>query len=159
MHLFFFSIFVIVIIEMFPHYCSAVFAYTLFQGVPDILKYGLCPAMLTPSKPCELDLSLSIYIDLQSCGIWWCHRFKLTSLLYNFGCFFYFLSVTRRCFPALGQKGGVITVGNNSHFDDGSGKMRDAKDLMDGVKWVYIRVNTLLSLLVKNRGPATFRFY
>uniref|UniRef100_A0A671Y4V3 Choline transporter-like protein n=1 Tax=Sparus aurata TaxID=8175 RepID=A0A671Y4V3_SPAAU len=51
--------------------------------------------------------------------------FKLTSLLYNFGCFFYFLSVTRRCFPALGQKGGVITVGNNSHFDDGSGKMRD----------------------------------
>uniref|UniRef100_A0A671Y208 Choline transporter-like protein n=1 Tax=Sparus aurata TaxID=8175 RepID=A0A671Y208_SPAAU len=62
-------------------------------GVPDILKYGLCPAMLTPSKP-----------------------------------------FTRRCFPALGQKGGVITVGNNSHFDDGSGKMRDAKDLMDGVK-------------------------
>uniref|UniRef100_A0A671Y4Y7 Choline transporter-like protein n=1 Tax=Sparus aurata TaxID=8175 RepID=A0A671Y4Y7_SPAAU len=58
--------------------------------------------------------------------------FKLTSLLYNFGCFFYFLSVTRRCFPALGQKGGVITVGNNSHFDDG----------------IYIRVNTLLSLLV-----------
>ncbi|XP_030264236.1 choline transporter-like protein 2 isoform X4 [Sparus aurata] len=63
------------------------------MGVPDILKYGLCPAMLTPSKP-----------------------------------------FTRRCFPALGQKGGVITVGNNSHFDDGSGKMRDAKDLMDGVK-------------------------
>ncbi|KAM6967084.1 choline transporter-like protein 2 isoform 2-T2 [Tautogolabrus adspersus] len=41
---------------------------------------------------------------------------------------------TRRCFPALGQKGGVITVGNNSHFDDGSGTFRDAKDLMDGVK-------------------------
>ncbi|XP_041633683.1 choline transporter-like protein 2 isoform X2 [Cheilinus undulatus] len=41
---------------------------------------------------------------------------------------------TRRCFPALGQKGGVITVGNNSHFDDGSGNIRDAKDLVDGVK-------------------------
>ncbi|XP_060945710.1 choline transporter-like protein 2 isoform X2 [Limanda limanda] len=41
---------------------------------------------------------------------------------------------TRRCFPALGQKGGVITVGNNSHFDDGTGKIRDAKDLLDGVK-------------------------
>uniref|UniRef100_A0A3Q3IGP9 Choline transporter-like protein n=1 Tax=Monopterus albus TaxID=43700 RepID=A0A3Q3IGP9_MONAL len=41
---------------------------------------------------------------------------------------------TRRCFPALGQKGGVITVGNNSKFDDGTGNMRDAKDLVDGVK-------------------------
>uniref|UniRef100_A0A3Q3ESN3 Choline transporter-like protein n=1 Tax=Labrus bergylta TaxID=56723 RepID=A0A3Q3ESN3_9LABR len=58
-----------------------------------ILRLGLCPAMLTPSKP-----------------------------------------FTRRCFPALGQKGGVITVGNSSHFDDGSGTIRDAKDLMDGVK-------------------------
>ncbi|KAM7386283.1 hypothetical protein PAMA_009090 [Pampus argenteus] len=41
---------------------------------------------------------------------------------------------TRRCLPSLGIKGGVITVGNNSKFDDGSGKMRDAKDLLDGVK-------------------------
>ncbi|KAM7372450.1 hypothetical protein PAMP_009614 [Pampus punctatissimus] len=41
---------------------------------------------------------------------------------------------TRRCLPSLGMKGGVITVGNNSKFDDGSGKMRDAKDLLDGVK-------------------------
>lgn len=57
--------------------------------------------------------------------------------------YFFFLmlsSVTRRCFPALGEKGGVITVGNNSHFDDGSGKMRDAKDLVDGVKWVCVCV-------------------
>ncbi|KAM8824152.1 choline transporter-like protein 2 isoform 1-T2 [Synchiropus picturatus] len=43
-------------------------------------------------------------------------------------------SFTRRCFPALGQRDGVITVGNNTHFDDGSGKKRDAKDLLDGVK-------------------------
>ncbi|XP_075999055.1 choline transporter-like protein 2 isoform X4 [Genypterus blacodes] len=63
------------------------------MGVPEILKLGLCPAMLIPSKP-----------------------------------------FTRRCFPALGQKGGVITVGNNSHFDDGIGNIRDAKDLVDGVK-------------------------
>uniref|UniRef100_A0A8C6TPI5 Choline transporter-like protein n=1 Tax=Neogobius melanostomus TaxID=47308 RepID=A0A8C6TPI5_9GOBI len=41
---------------------------------------------------------------------------------------------TRRCFPALGQKGGVITVGNFTHFEDGSGKRREAKDLVDGVK-------------------------
>uniref|UniRef100_A0A665VZQ8 Choline transporter-like protein n=1 Tax=Echeneis naucrates TaxID=173247 RepID=A0A665VZQ8_ECHNA len=35
----------------------------------------------------------------------------------------------RVCFPALGQKGKVITVGNISSFDDGYGNMRDAKDL------------------------------
>ncbi|KAM6914223.1 choline transporter-like protein 2 isoform 2-T2 [Lycodopsis pacificus] len=63
------------------------------MGIPQILSLGLCPAMLTPSRP-----------------------------------------FTRRCFPALGKKGGVVTVGNNSHFDDGSGTMRDAKDLVDGVK-------------------------
>ncbi|XP_029364156.1 choline transporter-like protein 2 isoform X5 [Echeneis naucrates] len=62
-------------------------------GAPEILRLGLCPAMLTPSKP-----------------------------------------FTRRCFPALGQKGKVITVGNISSFDDGYGNMRDAKDLVDGVK-------------------------
>ncbi|XP_013864307.1 choline transporter-like protein 2 isoform X2 [Austrofundulus limnaeus] len=41
---------------------------------------------------------------------------------------------TRRCFPALGLKDGKVTVGNNTQFDDGSGNMRDAKDLVDGVK-------------------------
>uniref|UniRef100_A0A673XNT1 Choline transporter-like protein n=1 Tax=Salmo trutta TaxID=8032 RepID=A0A673XNT1_SALTR len=62
--------------------------------VTQILSSGLCPAMLTPSKP-----------------------------------------FTRRCFPALGQKkGGEITVGNNSKFDDGEGNIRDAKDLVAGVK-------------------------
>uniref|UniRef100_A0A674D825 Choline transporter-like protein n=1 Tax=Salmo trutta TaxID=8032 RepID=A0A674D825_SALTR len=44
-------------------------------------------------------------------------------------------SITRRCFPALDQKkGGEITVGNNSKFDDGEGNIRDAKDLVAGVK-------------------------
>ncbi|XP_029620481.1 choline transporter-like protein 2 isoform X1 [Salmo trutta] len=62
--------------------------------VTQILSSGLCPAMLTPSKP-----------------------------------------FTRRCFPALDQKkGGEITVGNNSKFDDGEGNIRDAKDLVAGVK-------------------------
>uniref|UniRef100_A0A8C7DD57 Choline transporter-like protein n=1 Tax=Oncorhynchus kisutch TaxID=8019 RepID=A0A8C7DD57_ONCKI len=46
-----------------------------------------------------------------------------------------YVSITRRCFPALGQKkGGEITVGNNSKFDDGEGNIRDAKDLVAGVK-------------------------
>uniref|UniRef100_A0A3B5MAP8 Choline transporter-like protein n=1 Tax=Xiphophorus couchianus TaxID=32473 RepID=A0A3B5MAP8_9TELE len=43
-------------------------------------------------------------------------------------------SFTRRCFPDLGLKGGVVTVGNSTKFEDGDGKMRDAKDLVDGVK-------------------------
>ncbi|CAJ1075413.1 choline transporter-like protein 2 isoform X2 [Xyrichtys novacula] len=41
---------------------------------------------------------------------------------------------TRRCFPALGQKGSVITVGNHTHFEDGNGNTLNAKDLVDGVK-------------------------
>ncbi|XP_010743276.1 choline transporter-like protein 2 isoform X2 [Larimichthys crocea] len=77
--------------DYYKQFCKE--GVTSSMGVPEILKLGLCPAMLTPSKP-----------------------------------------FTRRCFPALGQTGGVITVGNNSHFDDGSGNMRDAKDLVDGVK-------------------------
>ncbi|XP_072299737.1 choline transporter-like protein 2 [Eucyclogobius newberryi] len=40
---------------------------------------------------------------------------------------------TRRCFPALGKVGDVITVGNQSHFNDGS-KNREAKELVDAVK-------------------------
>lgn len=77
--------------DYYKQFCKE--GVTNTMGVPEILRSGLCPAMLTPSKP-----------------------------------------FTRRCFPALGQKGGVITVGNNSHFDDGSGNIRDAKDLVDGVK-------------------------
>uniref|UniRef100_A0AAX7VMW3 Choline transporter-like protein n=1 Tax=Astatotilapia calliptera TaxID=8154 RepID=A0AAX7VMW3_ASTCA len=44
-----------------------------------------------------------------------------------------FLSVTRRCFPALGMKGGVITVGNSSTFNDGN-EIRNAQDLVAGVQ-------------------------
>uniref|UniRef100_A0A8C4H5J2 Choline transporter-like protein n=1 Tax=Dicentrarchus labrax TaxID=13489 RepID=A0A8C4H5J2_DICLA len=36
---------------------------------------------------------------------------------------------TQVCFPALGQEGGVITVGNNSKFDDGNGNIRDLVSL------------------------------
>ncbi|XP_071330663.1 choline transporter-like protein 2 isoform X3 [Trachinotus anak] len=77
--------------DYYKNFCKE--GVTNTMGIPEILKLGLCPAMLTPSKP-----------------------------------------FTRRCFPALGLKGGMITVGNTSHFDDGTGNMRDAKDLIDGVK-------------------------
>uniref|UniRef100_A0A3B4Y1B0 Choline transporter-like protein n=1 Tax=Seriola lalandi dorsalis TaxID=1841481 RepID=A0A3B4Y1B0_SERLL len=75
--------------DYYKNFCKEGVTNTMVK----ILRLGLCPSMLMPSKP-----------------------------------------FTRRCFPALGQKGGVITVGNISRFDDGSGNMRDAKDLMDGVK-------------------------
>uniref|UniRef100_A0A671TAT2 Choline transporter-like protein n=1 Tax=Sinocyclocheilus anshuiensis TaxID=1608454 RepID=A0A671TAT2_9TELE len=38
-----------------------------------------------------------------------------------------------RCFPSLGKKGDVITVGDQETFNDGD-KMRDAKDLVAGMK-------------------------
>ncbi|XP_044186093.1 choline transporter-like protein 2 isoform X2 [Thunnus albacares] len=77
--------------DYYKNFCKD--GVTNTMGIAEILRSGLCPSMLFPSKP-----------------------------------------FTRRCFPALGQKGGVITVGNSSHFEDGFGKMRDAKDLVDGVK-------------------------
>ncbi|KAA0706118.1 Choline transporter-like protein 2 [Triplophysa tibetana] len=40
----------------------------------------------------------------------------------------------QRCFPSLGKKGEVITVGDKETFDDGEGNTRNAKDLIAGVK-------------------------
>ncbi|KAI7803649.1 choline transporter-like protein 2 isoform X4 [Triplophysa rosa] len=40
----------------------------------------------------------------------------------------------QRCFPSLGKKGEVITVGDKETFDDGEGNQRNAKDLVAGVK-------------------------
>ncbi|XP_059416918.1 choline transporter-like protein 2 isoform X2 [Carassius carassius] len=39
----------------------------------------------------------------------------------------------QRCFPSLGKKGEVITVGDKETFNDGD-KIRDAKDLVAGMK-------------------------
>lgn len=139
-----FFLFSSVIVEMFPHYCSSVLHILCFRvyQISSNMVYVL---------PCWPQANLVSWISVY---LYWSGKLWLHMLMYVtdsnspasfiiLSVFFYFLSVTRRCFPALGQKGGVITVGNNSHFDDGSGKMRDAKDLMDGVKWVYVRVNTL----------------
>lgn len=51
------------------------------------------------------------------------------SLLHNA----FFFSVLQRCFPSLGKKGEVITVGDQETFNDGE-KTRDAKDLVAGMK-------------------------
>uniref|UniRef100_A0A8C2F616 Choline transporter-like protein n=1 Tax=Cyprinus carpio TaxID=7962 RepID=A0A8C2F616_CYPCA len=42
-------------------------------------------------------------------------------------------SFLARCFPSLGKKGEVITVGDQETFNDGE-KIRDAKDLVAGMK-------------------------
>ncbi|XP_029106427.1 choline transporter-like protein 2 isoform X3 [Scleropages formosus] len=60
-------------------------------SAPEVLKTGLCPAMILPSKP-----------------------------------------LSRRCFPAFSKKNGVLVVGNQTTFDDGQGKIRNAKDLLEG---------------------------
>lgn len=90
----------------------------MFQGAATILSLGLCPATLLPSTACE-----SVHPCLGPVtgpG----HVLMLLLLL---------PAVTRRCFPSLGQSGGVITVGNSTQFDDGSGNMVDAKNLLAGV--------------------------
>ncbi|XP_048846964.1 choline transporter-like protein 2 isoform X3 [Brienomyrus brachyistius] len=63
------------------------------MAAPEILKNGLCPSMLLPSKP-----------------------------------------VTRRCFPAFGQKDGVLVVGNNTQFNDQQGTTINAVDLVNGAR-------------------------
>ncbi|XP_051988295.1 choline transporter-like protein 2 isoform X2 [Xyrauchen texanus] len=49
----------------------------------------------------------------------------------------YLISSTKflqRCFPTLGKKGQTITVGDMETFDDGRGNIRNAKDLVAGMK-------------------------
>lgn len=41
----------------------SVFGWSVFQGVPEILSQGLCPAMLTPSKPCEWMIQNQLFLD------------------------------------------------------------------------------------------------
>ncbi|XP_072560890.1 choline transporter-like protein 2 isoform X2 [Paramormyrops kingsleyae] len=63
------------------------------MAATEILKDGLCPSMLLPSKP-----------------------------------------VTRRCFPAFGEKNGVLVVGNNTQFSDQQGTTINAVDLVNGAR-------------------------
>ncbi|XP_066564114.1 choline transporter-like protein 2 isoform X2 [Amia ocellicauda] len=76
----------------YKSYCKEFDISKVFSA-PEILREGLCPAMLTPSKP-----------------------------------------FTRRCFPALQTKKGTVSVGNDTVFDDGRGKIRNVTDLLDGAK-------------------------
>uniref|UniRef100_A0A673CRT9 Choline transporter-like protein n=1 Tax=Sphaeramia orbicularis TaxID=375764 RepID=A0A673CRT9_9TELE len=90
--------------------------------------------------------------------------------LSNFFFFSCFLPVTRRCFPALGQKGGVVTVGNITHFEDGIGNIREAKDLVDARQvvmkifedytqsWYWILIGLVIAMLTSLLFIVLLRF-
>uniref|UniRef100_A0A673G9U0 Choline transporter-like protein n=1 Tax=Sinocyclocheilus rhinocerous TaxID=307959 RepID=A0A673G9U0_9TELE len=63
-------------------------------------------------------------------------KFFLPQILQEKLCPAYLISskpFLQRCFPSLGKKGEVITVGDQETFNDGD-KIRDAKDLVAGMK-------------------------
>lgn len=110
------------------------------QDKAEILKSDLCPATLTPSRPCELDHCPSI----NSSEKFWhtnCPASKevLQSLAFFLAFLsFFFLSVTHRCFPALDEEEKGMTVQNTSQFNDGSRKNKDAEGVFHGGMWVYL---------------------
>lgn len=96
--------------------------FHLIQSAPEILKDGLCPAMLFPSKACECkDFSLRFILHVCSS---FNKRFSST--------------VTRRCLPALEKiQGGVVVVGNQTTFVDGNTSV-NATDLLEASKSVLV---------------------
>lgn len=101
--------------------CVANGSFHVVQSPPELLKEGLCPALLMPSKACKLKLLFVELLDEHEQGC-----FELYPLL---------PSVTRRCLPALGtMKGGVVVVGNETSFDDGQGVTFNASDVLEASK-------------------------
>lgn len=77
--------------KLFTHLTS--FGYPVFQAISVILSLGLCPAMLTPSKPCELGFLIQYYILYTSRvaeQIWKVLEYKIYVVIVLFFCFFYF---------------------------------------------------------------------
>ncbi|KAF5908149.1 choline transporter-like protein 2 isoform X1, partial [Clarias magur] len=54
---------------------------------------------------------------------------------------------TRRCFPALGIKGNQITVGNDTSYSDGQGRIVQASDLLPAVKNATIVAETRMVVM------------
>lgn len=42
--------------------------------------------------------------------------------------------LVRRCLPALSSRGGVLTVGNATSYEDGSGQLRNVSELLQGAR-------------------------
>uniref|UniRef100_A0A8C2HL42 Choline transporter-like protein n=1 Tax=Cyprinus carpio TaxID=7962 RepID=A0A8C2HL42_CYPCA len=64
----------------------------------------------------------------------------------------------QRCFPSLGKKGEVITVGDQETFNDGE-KIRDAKDLVAGMKKLLIYMNATVVMEGRQVAMKIFEDY
>lgn len=96
------------------------------QSPPEIMKDGLCPAMLMPSKACK---------EMSTNETWFCFEAKTSAV--NMDHLLPPTTVTRRCLPALGTlKGGVVVVGNETILDAGEGTTVQASDVLEASKWV-----------------------
>lgn len=120
--------------------------FYMIQSPPEILKDGLCPAILMPSKACKWEEACSkltspspttpaVSVDLlflyetETHRTIHINRSSPSSI------------VTRRCLPALGTlKGGVVVVGNETTFTDGKGSSINATDVLEASKWVLFTV-------------------
>lgn len=101
--------------------------FYVIQSPPELLRDGLCPGMLMPSKPCKL----SGCVAPLSCCWHLAQELSLNQPTPSF-------AVTRRCLPALGtMKGGVVVVGNETSFDAGLGVSVNATDILEASKWVF----------------------
>lgn len=120
----------------------------MIQSPPELLRDGLCPAMLMPSKACKWEAcssspkrtSFSATLRAAvSVGCCFCVKPKQRDINGSSPP----STVTRRCLPALGtMKGGVVVVGNETSFDDGKGVNVSATDVLEASKWVLFTVCT-----------------
>lgn len=98
--------------------------FSLMQSPPEIMKDGLCPAMLMPSKACK---------EMSTNETWFCFEAKTSAV--NMDHLLPPTTVTRRCLPALGTlKGGVVVVGNETILDAGEGTTVQASDVLEASK-------------------------
>lgn len=107
-------------------------SFHLLQSPPELLKDSLCPAVLMPSKACELKLRFDELLNRSRSVLNEILSFLRPSSLSPslLPC-----AVTRRCLPALGtMKGGVVVVGNETSFDDGHGVSVNATDVLEASK-------------------------
>lgn len=111
------------------------------QSAPEILRDGLCPAMLMPSKACKWETSSSSKFTrsqyMQLCLKVCCFCVKWNKQLHELSSP---SAVTRRCLPALGtrKKNGVVVVGNETTIDTGEGTTVNATDVLEASKWVIV---------------------
>lgn len=119
----------------------------MIQSPPELLRDGLCPAMLMPSKACKWEARSSSpklrapkpHYELLGLYVVYCVKLKQVDVNGSSPP----STVTRRCLPALGtMKGGVVVVGNETTLDAGEGFNINATDVLEASKWVLFTVCT-----------------